>query len=149
MAKQNYGGAYDSDREIPWNLGEVSSDGGEDSTLHTDDGGVRDLGAINADHAVDRAHGGYNKGSGFSQPSDKDFGPPDSWTGAGFLDDKSGQQPEWNPCSDVKSSHADTWTDQPIPASAARARKGSAHEYFSSIDDVENSYGDSGNRRQG
>jgi hypothetical protein len=153
MAKQNTGGAYDTDKSIDWNLNDVSEGGGcGGGPLHNDSGEGRDVGAVGRDHVVSKRQTGYNKNSGFSQPVDDsgiDFGPADSWSGVDHIDDRAGQTPAWNKESEATAAHGKgNWTDQPIPASAARARKGSAHEYLSSIDDEQANYGGPDGERQ-
>jgi hypothetical protein len=151
MAKQNYGGAYDSDRSIDWNLGDVSEGGGcGDGPLHTDDGGPRNVGAVGADHAVDKEHGGYNKGSGFSAPKDDagaDWGPADFAT-ADHLDDGSVRL-EWNPESEATAAHGKgNWTDQPLNASPSRIKKVSAFETYTEKDGEGRWYGSPDGERQ-
>jgi hypothetical protein len=130
MAKQNRGGAYESDVQIPWSIGDVSSDGGEgDGPLSVDDGGVHQAdGAVSADHAVGQRQ--YNKSSGFSQPVDdsgKDWGPADM--GSADHIDGSITRPDWAPVTKERSSDSSV-TDRPLNASTARVKKVSSDEYF-------------------
>jgi hypothetical protein len=95
--------------------------------LRIDDGMGRDIGAIGPTHAVDRKYNGYNRSSGMSQPSDKDFGP----RGMGTVDhinrpDRTG--PQWNAGSG--------YTPQPDKrgptSSTRRAKSSSADEFWQS-----------------
>jgi len=120
------GSSYDSDRSIGWDFGSVSEGGGcGDGPLSVDDGSVHQRdGAVSSDHAVGQRQ--YNKSSGFSQPSDRDFGP--DFTGASHIDD--GQvTPEWAGVEKMRSSDK-SWTDQPLNASTSRVRRVSSDEYF-------------------
>jgi hypothetical protein len=151
MPKGNndFDGGWSENPSIKWDYGAVSDGGADDGRLHHDDGSVHgNVGSVDAAHAVDRAHGGYNKSSGFSQPSDRDFGPADSWAGASHLDDKAGQTPLWNSESEAKSSHADAWTDMPLNPSPSRIKKVSAFETYTEKDGEGRWYGSPDGERQ-
>jgi hypothetical protein len=114
-AAKNYLGDY----------GRTTSDNRE--ALTKDDGGVsQKVGGVRNDHVTNRRQTGYRRGNGgFSQPSDKDFGPGDSMSGAGHIDDRRSQQPKWN-----RESGYNKQRDRSVLANTSRVRAGSAFEYF-------------------
>jgi hypothetical protein len=142
--RSGLGSAYPGDRPLEWDYGAVSDGGADDGPLHRDDGSVHDnRGAVPADHTTAKAWQSYRKGSGFSQPSDKDFGSADFATVDHI--DGSDNKPEWNPCSEAKQSQG--WTDQPLNASPARVKKVSSDE--TDVSDPERWYGWPGEKRRG
>jgi hypothetical protein len=105
--------------------------------LTADDGGMWS-GAVKADHATDREHNTPRRGSGFDNP-ERDYGPPDEVTAAGHIDARR--------AVDLKYPAGSGYAKQGDPrgpgASVARARAGSASEYWS-----DTWYGDPARRQE-
>jgi hypothetical protein len=113
-------------RDTHWDFGSTSD---SPDSLSRDEGGVHgNFGSISSDHAISREHTGYRRGSGFSQPSDKDFGPPDAWAGRDHLENSRGQKPKF-PIAQKEGSDGSV-TERPLNASTARVKRTSADEYF-------------------
>jgi hypothetical protein len=91
--------------------------------LTRDDGGLGQSGSVRADHAVDREHNRPRRGAGFDNP-EKDFGPA-CISDEDHIDARQAVRPQYPAGAGYTRQ-----PDRSERASAARARAGSANEYW-------------------